>query len=141
LKENEADSWLPVQEWALSLRRASKSVLFIHHAGKSGGQRGTSKKEDILDTVLNLRKPPDYSPQDGARFEIHFEKNRGFMGDDAEPFEAKLVGEQWEINPIKCGDDIEALKTMKASGMTIRDISERTGIPRSTVARRLDEAG
>lgn len=34
-KENEAESWIPLQQWALSLRKQGKSVLFIHHAGKA----------------------------------------------------------------------------------------------------------
>jgi hypothetical protein len=42
LKENDADSWVPVQQWALAQRRAGRSVLFIHHGGKSGQQRGAS---------------------------------------------------------------------------------------------------
>jgi hypothetical protein len=49
MKENDADAWTPVQNWALQLRRAGKSVILIHHAGKSGRQRGTSRKEDVLD--------------------------------------------------------------------------------------------
>jgi putative DNA primase/helicase len=48
VKENESDSWVPVQRWALAQRRAGKSVLFVHHAGKSGTQRETSRKEDVL---------------------------------------------------------------------------------------------
>ncbi len=40
-KENEAESWRPVQEWLLSLRRRGISVLVVHHSGKNGGQRGT----------------------------------------------------------------------------------------------------
>ena len=55
MKENDADSWVPVQAWALAQRRAGRSVLFVHHAGKSGLQRGTSRKEDVLDTVIALR--------------------------------------------------------------------------------------
>lgn len=50
-KENDEDSWKLIQEWVLRLRSKGKSVLFIHHSNKSGSQRGTSKKEDILDTV------------------------------------------------------------------------------------------
>jgi putative DNA primase/helicase len=73
-KENDADSWIPVQEWALTMRASGKSVLFIHHAGKGGNQRGTSKREDILDTVIVLKRPENYSAKDGAVFEIHFEK-------------------------------------------------------------------
>ena len=34
--ENEAESWQPVQDWALELRRRGKSVLFIHDVGKRG---------------------------------------------------------------------------------------------------------
>jgi AAA domain len=83
IKENDADSWVPVQEWQLEQRRANKSVLLIHHSGKAGGQRGSSRKEDAQDTVIALRRPPDYSADQGARFEIHFEKTRGFYGEDA----------------------------------------------------------
>ena len=72
-KESEGESWLPVQIWALRLRRRGISVLFIHHAGKAGQQRGTSRREDVLDTVIALRKPTDYTPETGACFEIHFE--------------------------------------------------------------------
>jgi putative DNA primase/helicase len=137
LKENDADSWTPVQLWGLGLRRAGKSALFIHHAGKGGAQRGTSRKEDTLDAVIGLRRPPDYLPEQGARFEVHFEKSRGFYGPDAEPFEARLVGEQWAINPVKSGDDLDTLKALRKQGMSIRDIADRTGLSKSTVQRRL----
>ena len=56
MRENEADSWGPVQAWCLRQRAAGKSVLLIHHAGKGGGQRGTSRKEDVLDTVMSLKR-------------------------------------------------------------------------------------
>jgi putative DNA primase/helicase len=138
IKENDADSWAPVVEWELSLRRANKSVLLIHHAGKGGMQRGSSRKEDVLDTVISLRRPPDYSPTQGARFEVHFEKARGFYGLEAEPFEAQLVQREWRIGPVKSGDDPDTLKALHRQGMSIRDISDRTGVPRSTVHRKLN---
>jgi putative DNA primase/helicase len=90
-RENESESWLPVQEWALLQRAAGRSVLFIHHSGKGGQQRGTSRREDVLDTVIALRHPGDYSPDQGATFEVHFEKARGIYGDDTKPFEARLT--------------------------------------------------
>ena len=66
-------------------------VLLVHHSGKSGEQRGTSRREDVLDTVIGLRRPEDHEPQQGARFEVHVEKSRAHFGDAGRPFEASLV--------------------------------------------------
>ena len=46
-RENESESWGPVQEWILGLRRRGLSVLLVHHAGKGGTQRGTSRREAV----------------------------------------------------------------------------------------------
>jgi hypothetical protein len=63
----------------------------IHHAGTNGRQRGTSRREDALDTVVALRRPEDYAPEQGARFEIHFEKIRNRVeGVGAVSFEASV---------------------------------------------------
>ena len=89
--ESASDAWVPMQNWLLKLRRQSVAVLLVHHAGTNGRQRGTSRREDALDTVIALRRPEDYSPEQGARFEVHFEKLRNRVdGDAAVPFEAKL---------------------------------------------------
>ena len=68
-RENDAESWREVGAWALRMRQRGRAVLFVHHDGKSGQQRGTSKREDTLDVVIQLKHPPDYSPDGGARFE------------------------------------------------------------------------
>jgi hypothetical protein len=65
--------------------------LLVHHSGKSGEQRGTSRREDVLDTVIGLRRPEHYEPQQGARFEVHVEKSRAHFGDARRPFEASLT--------------------------------------------------
>jgi hypothetical protein len=89
IRDNDSESWGPLQEWLLRPRRRGISVLIVHHAGKGGQQRGTSRREDVLDTSISLRRPADYSPEQGATFEIHLEKSRGVHGDAAKPFEAK----------------------------------------------------
>lgn len=89
-EENTAESWIPIQEWLLGLRARGIAVLVVHHAGKSGAQRGTSKREDVLDTVISLKRPEGYTASDGAVFDVHFEKARGFFGPDADPFTAKF---------------------------------------------------
>ncbi len=138
VRENEADSWGPMQGWMLSQRAAGRSVLLIHHAGKSGQQRGSSRKEDVLDTVISLRRPPNYEPSEGARFEVHFTKQRGFFGPEAEPFEARLVDNQWLTGDIFRDDSGASLKAMQVQGLSVRQIAERTGISKSTVSRKLN---
>lgn len=142
-RENEAESWLPIQEWALFLRKIGKSILFVHHAGKGGQQRGTSRKEDVLDTVINLRRPQQYSPSDGARFEVHFEKARGFDGDDAKPFEATLACSEskltWSFRDIE-NRDYESAIDMLNEGMTQTDIAKELDVNKSTISRWMNRA-
>lgn len=137
-RDNDSDSWTPVQEWLLKLRRRGLSVLLIHHAGKGGQQRGTSRREDVLDTVIALRRPADYVPSEGARFEVHLEKARGISGSDAEPFEAKLEvfgsSATWSTKDL-ADANLSRVVEMTNDGLSIRDIAEETGIPKSTVAR------
>jgi hypothetical protein len=137
LRENEADSYGPVQSWMLAQRAAGRSVVTIHHAGKGGGQRGTSRKEDVLDTVISLTRPPGYVASEGARFEVRFTKSRGFWGDAAASFEARFENGKWSTSEIVAGDSDEALVGMRAEGLTLREIAERTGLSKSAVDRRL----
>jgi 5S rRNA maturation endonuclease (ribonuclease M5) len=100
--ENEAEGWQQIQEWSLSLRKQGKSLMFVHHLGKNGTQRGTSKREDTVDTIITLREPDDYRTDQGSRFEVHFDKARHFYGDDAKPFEVELQESNnkywWQLN-------------------------------------------
>lgn len=89
--ENEGESWLPVADWALNLRRLGKTVLFVHHDGKGGQQRGTSRKEDVMDVVIKLEHSKDYQAENGAAFLVKFEKARYLTGTDTRDQEASLV--------------------------------------------------
>jgi putative DNA primase/helicase len=143
-KENESESWAPIQEWLLSLRRRGISVIFVHHAGKGGAQRGTSKRDDVLDTIIVLRHPDDYSPSDGARFEVHLDKARGVYGDLAQPFEAQLTINNdvmtWTIRAL---ENVEAQRAadLKEEGFSVRDIATELGISKSRVDRLLKKSG
>ena len=143
--ENEAESWVPIQEWALSLRREGKAVLFVHHAGKNGQQRGTSMREDILDVIVNLSHPKNYRASDGACVEINFEKTRHFSGEDANPFQAQLSlnGEgkaEWTISDIDGDPEIEQIAALRKEGKTIVEIMGKTNLSKSQVTTRIDKA-
>ena len=138
IRDNDAESWNPIQSWLLRLRRRGISVLIVHHAGKDGSQRGTSRKEDVLDTSISLRRPSDYMPTQGARFEVHLEKARGIFGDDAKPFEAQYQvihdGALWTIREI---EDVHRARVaaLLDDGLSIREIAEETGLSKSAVGR------
>jgi hypothetical protein len=137
-KENEGESWLPVQGWALGHRRAGRSVLFIHHAGKGGLQRGTSRREDILDTVINLKRPTDYRADQGARFVLSFEKARGFFGDNAQSFEARYEERAGAgLWTRTTATDAELTRVIEAlrDGLSIREAAEELGLHKSKVER------
>lgn len=142
--ENEAESWQPAQDWALQLRRKGKSVLFVHHAGKSGGQRGSSKKEDILDAVINLKQREEYDPEEGACFEIHFEKARHFFGNDAAPFYAKLTEKEdrseWQISLSKMDEEVLTIAELMNQGFTMEEMAEKTNLTKSKVETRMKKA-
>jgi putative DNA primase/helicase len=138
-RENEAESWLPVQEWALRQRAAGRSVLFIHHSGKGGQQRGTSRREDVLDTVIALRHPGDYSPDQGATFEVHFEKARGIYGEDTKPFEARLTttedGKQEWITKNLEQSTAEKVANLLADDVPQKEIADMLGITKGAVSK------
>lgn len=137
-KENESQSWQPMQTWLLDLRRRGITVLLIHHAGKSGDQRGTSAREDIMDTVISLRRPREYSMAEGARFEVHLTKARGILGDDAKPFEANLITEgnalHWQVKELE-DVELEELKRLLSEGYSIRDCAEEMGKSKGAIQR------
>lgn len=137
-KENESQSWQVMQSWLLDLRRRGITVLLIHHAGKSGDQRGTSAREDIMDTVISLRRPREYSMAEGARFEVHLTKARSVLGDDAKPFEANLVTEgnalHWQIKGLE-DVELEELKRLLSEGYSIRDCAEEMGKSKGAIQR------
>lgn len=143
-KENEGESWQPVAEWALRMRSSGRSVVFIHHAGKTGQQRGTSKREDLLDTVIALRRPADYTPDQGARFEVHFEKARALYGEDVAPVEAMLEtgkdGRQsWTLRAVSDASEAQMIE-LAGLGLSAREIGTELGVNHSTVVRGLKKA-
>jgi putative DNA primase/helicase len=141
--ESASDAWVPMQNWLLKLRRRGVSVLFVHHAGANGRQRGTSRREDVLDAVIALRRPENYSPDEGARFEVHFEKLRHRVGELSQPFEATA-------EPITCDDGCCGIRWVSRDltppmlseaaalfedGQTVRDVAAVLRISKSEAGR------
>lgn len=142
-RENEAESWLPIADWILSLRRRGIAVILIHHAGKGGQQRGTSKREDLLDVVIGLSRPKDYDPSQGAVFVSEFTKARNLTGTDAESLELKLGGDEdratWAWSTVE-SSTYDRVVALAKEGLKPGEICAELDINKSTVSRHLRKA-
>lgn len=142
-KENDGEAWQPILEWALQMRIRGISVLFIHHAGKGGQQRGTSRREDALDTVIALHRPANYSPRDGAVFDLIYEKSRGFYGKEAESMQLTLneIDDRltWSSESIEMSTYKQVI-SLTQDGYAQYEIAQELNIHKSTVSRYLKRA-
>ena len=88
VKENDADAWEMVLPWLLALRRQRIAVVIIHHAGRNGAMRGTSRREDAAFWSIRLTEVSEPSEvQRGARFISRFDKNRNSTEQEAPALE------------------------------------------------------
>ena len=142
-RENDADSWSTMQQWLLRLRAAGKSIVMLHHSGKNGSSRGTSRRHDVLDTVMKLERPFNYTQQEGAKFEVHFEKTRGFSGDAASPIGLNHNIEDgiscWETFSIGT-EKAEEVAKLLGEGHTQKEIAIKLNISQPEVSRRKQQA-
>ena len=142
-RENEGESWNPIAAWILQLRRRGIAVLMIHHSGKNGEQRGTSKKEDLLDAVIKLKRPAEYDPKNGAIFILEFTKARNLSGDAAQSLELTLAGDEnqveWMCRTVEQSTYARVVALSK-EGISQTDIAEELDVNKSTVSRHLRTA-
>jgi putative DNA primase/helicase len=137
MRENEADSWELVNNWLLDLRRRKIAVIIIHHAGRSGEMRGTSKREDNVFWIIALDDAKkNAEDKRGARFVSRFTKPSRNTQDDVPAFQwhfvtDKVTGEVSishhfaqtmdvflgliEDGVTECSEIAEEMKTSKAS--------------------------
>ena len=136
--ENEGDSWSPVQEWAVQLRKNGIAVVFVHHANKEGKQRGSHKKEDVMDIVIQLKRPEDFiQGTDDTRMMIRYTKSRHMGAIDTQDIEATLktidgsLQWTWEAGDLSFKRAIDLLN----DGVPMSEIAEELSVSKSTVHR------
>jgi putative DNA primase/helicase len=103
MKENDADSWELVNNWLLDLRRRKIAVVIVHHAGRSGEMRGTSKREDNVFWIIALddaKKNAD--DKRGARFVSRFTKPSRNTQEEIPAYEWHFVTEDSGIVTVSC---------------------------------------
>jgi hypothetical protein len=145
--ENEADEWEKVLPWLLDLRRRKVAVAIVHHAGRSGNMRGTTKREDASTWVLSLSSPSCSDEGQGAQFVSRFTKNREGDHVGAGPW-------KWTFRSDSAGktrvhhcrmDQLDVLVELVRAGVdSCQNIADEMGVSKgqvSKLAKRAHEAG
>lgn len=140
-QEKQSDRSAELAEWFTDLNQRGIWVIFQHHAGKSGEQRGDSEKEDMLDFVIKLRRPANYKVQEGLRIEVHIEKNR-FKPERNQwlmPFEIHLTKDAngdpaWLTRPAH-ESQLRAAFEMFKNDMPVMFVGQEVGVSKATIYR------
>lgn len=135
--------------WLLKLRSQGYAVLVVHHAGKNGDQRGGSRREDFLDTSINLKEPSKLTASSndaGACFNIEFVKTRG-LRPTPDSLKVELTQDEQGFAKWKTeGADIlpafyEALRLIRdCEPKTQNELASQMGISASAVSQQLKAA-
>jgi len=139
IRENDSESWGPINAFLLELRWMGKAVIFIHHAGKSGDQRGTSGREDQLDFVWKLTPTPGHNPQNGCSLEATLTKSRSLTGAEAAPFTFALTthpdgGLTWITSGVKESRK-EMVIALLGNGIKQNEAAEAVGMSKGYVSK------
>jgi AAA domain len=142
-RSGDPEGWSGLQRFLILQRRFGRAMLLVHHANKKGLQRGSNRREDVLDLVMALRRPDDYAARDGARFEIHFDKARGLFGPAVAPIEARLDASsgaaRWRFGPAR-GDTVGRAARLLTDGTSVARMAEQLGVSRAEGYRLRDRA-
>jgi len=136
-KDNEFDQWMRIEPWAIKKREQGINVIFVHHSGKSGTQRGTSQKENPLDYMIHLKESRIKSTPGYTGFEMIFTKTRDVHKDDVPSIygEFTLDDNSFYINHSKLEDKkAEEAQRLIGSGLSKPEVADKLGLPKLKVS-------
>lgn len=130
--DDDVKQWERIIPWLFMIRDSGRTVILIHHTGKSGTQLGTSIKENWLDTNIQLKLPDNPLPIRGTEFELHYRKTRDVKRCDALPLHVEYVEggdgvSRWNWSPLEDSQK-QTIQQMKAEGLTRREVAKQLGI-------------
>ena len=139
MAENDADAWEKVSNWLLAMRRHKVAVILVHHAGRNGEMRGTSKREDAAFWVLRLDAVD--GDKDGsdrqARFTSRFTKERN-SGKSQTPLEWTFETGTDGLTSInhKVADRLALFRQWIDAGLnTATDLATEMAVSKGTISK------
>ena len=141
IDENVKHEFDPINQFFIQLRYLGISTMLIHHNNKMGIQRGSIGKEDNMDFCIQLQRPPNYNPEDGARFVTNFTKARIPSRDLAKvtDYEFQLIADEagcleWTYRTVKENNKAAILQLLN-DGVKPKAISEDLGVSEAYISK------
>jgi archaellum biogenesis ATPase FlaH len=124
-----------INDFLLRLRFAGYCVIFMHHAGKNGSQRGRTDIEDHADLVIKLSRLPDAEIGE-FRVKLEFEKKRSKGVVRGFCFEHREVGVAGTAGFHEISDSNEQdVALMLMAGKSRRTIQGQLSVSPNTISR------
>ncbi|HVF73330.1 MAG TPA: AAA family ATPase [Chthoniobacterales bacterium] len=140
MKENDSAEWEKVNNWLLQFRRHKIAVIMVHHAGRNGEARGTSKREDAAFWVIALDDAKGRTDDKrGARFISRFTKPSRNTIEEIAAYEWHVTtppgGHQIEVTH-KPAQSLDVFRQLIEDGVTDCDhIATEMKVSKATVSR------
>ena len=136
----DAESWQPWLKWMLAHKRAGRTIIVVHHTGKNGVQRGSSKHEDALDFSILLKSRGGSAGNDALHFDLELTKSRHLAQSKIAPITVTMAlhGDRyvWEYAAVETDEDrIAKAHKLRDEGKSNASIAKILGVDRSTVGR------
>lgn len=136
-----AEAWAPFMKWMLQHKHAGRTIVVVHHTGKNGAQRGSSRHEDALDWSILLEAEPSLQAEDATlRFVLRWTKTRHLPLNKCGPLTVEMKSDlttaSWKFS---AGERVDPQRAsayeMFDAGQSDAVIARQLGVDRSTIGR------
>jgi putative DNA primase/helicase len=137
--------WQAVKSWLIQLRLRGIAVLLIHHAGKGGGQRGTSAHEDLVDYSIEVSPVFLEDEPEATAFRVEHKKLRDQLPHLKSPYSFRIrtvdgaMRFSAEAVVLDSQKQLDLVVSLHQQGLKGKDIAKESGLSEATVSRRLKE--
>lgn len=137
-RDDEVKQWHRIMPWFFALRDTGRTVIVVHHTGKSGDQLGTSVKENWLDTSIELKAPEVYRPIAGTEFTLKFRKTRDVKRCDAPAMQIEYLTDEdgigrWNWTELE-NNRRKQVEGLRSEGMSKREVAQALSLTYREVA-------
>jgi DNA invertase Pin-like site-specific DNA recombinase len=144
--ENSASAIRPLLSFLLRLKQAGVACILVHHSNKSGkGYRGSTMLSTTFEVILSMQRSEGWTPDQGAAFELQWDKYRGKPDSRVVPMHVILEqvdgDTRWQHNATQSPvlrQLVERVRSMDYS--TQREVADAVGISPGEVSKRKREA-